>query len=54
MTTVQVSGDYLLMVKDGATAERLIMNGHKWVTCLGASAEVITPIRSHGHEHPSD
>ncbi|KAG9511473.1 hypothetical protein KCV07_g10146, partial [Aureobasidium melanogenum] len=43
MATVQVSGDYLLLAKDAATAERLIKNGPKWVTCLGGNAEVITP-----------
>jgi hypothetical protein len=43
MAAVQVSGDYLLMAKDAATAERLTMNGPKWVTCLGGNAEVITP-----------
>ncbi|TIA30693.1 hypothetical protein D6C78_09425 [Aureobasidium pullulans] len=42
-STVQVSGDYLLLAKDAATAERLIINGHQWVTCLGGRAEVITP-----------
>jgi hypothetical protein len=43
MATVQASGDYLLLAKDAATAERLIKNGPKLVTCLGGSAEVITP-----------
>ncbi|KAH0182498.1 hypothetical protein KCV03_g10286, partial [Aureobasidium melanogenum] len=43
MPTVQVSGDYLLLAKDAATAERLIKNGPKWVNCLGGNAEVITP-----------
>jgi hypothetical protein len=31
------------MAKDAATAERLTMNGPKWVTCLSGNAEVITP-----------
>ena len=43
MATVRPSGDYLLPAKDGATAERLIRNGSKWVTCLGGNAEVVTP-----------
>ncbi|CAC9891946.1 unnamed protein product [Aureobasidium pullulans] len=43
MATVQPSGDYLLLAKDAATAERLIKNGPKWVTSLGGNAEVITP-----------
>lgn len=43
MATVQVSGDYLLLAKDAATAERLIKNGPEWVTCLGGNAEVVTP-----------
>ncbi|KAG9633957.1 hypothetical protein KCU77_g11122, partial [Aureobasidium melanogenum] len=41
--TVQVSGDYLLFAKDGATAERLIYHGPDWVACLGGNAEVVTP-----------
>ncbi|KAH0300453.1 hypothetical protein KCU74_g19015, partial [Aureobasidium melanogenum] len=41
--TVQVSGDYLLFAKDGATAERLTYHGPDWVTCLGGNAEVVTP-----------
>ena len=44
MATVQVSGDYLLIAKDAATAERLTMNGPQWVTCLGGNAEVVTPV----------
>ena len=43
MATVQVSGDYLLLAKDAATAERLIKHGPKWVTYLAGNAEVITP-----------
>ncbi|THX18851.1 hypothetical protein D6D17_01816 [Aureobasidium pullulans] len=43
MATVQVSGDYLLLAKDAATAEKPIKNGPKWITCLGGNAEVITP-----------
>lgn len=46
MVTVQVSGHYLLLAKNAATAERLIKNGPKWVTCLGWNTEVITP--THG------
>jgi hypothetical protein len=52
MATAQVSGDYLLMTTDAAIAERLIMNGPKWVTCLGGNAEVV--IRSNGPNHPRD
>jgi hypothetical protein len=52
MATVQASGDYLLMTTVAATAERLIMNGPKWVTCLGNNAEVVT--RSNGPKHPRD
>ncbi|KAH0332631.1 hypothetical protein KCU81_g10079, partial [Aureobasidium melanogenum] len=44
MATVQVSGDYLLIAKDAATAERLTKNGPQWVTCLGGNAEVVTPV----------
>jgi hypothetical protein len=43
MATVQLSGDYLLLAKDAATAERLIRNGPKWVTYLAGNAEVVTP-----------
>ncbi|THW98520.1 hypothetical protein D6D13_10607, partial [Aureobasidium pullulans] len=40
---VQASGDYLLLAKDAATAERLNTNGRQWVECRGSRAEKITP-----------
>jgi len=43
MATVQVSGDYLLLAKDAATAERLTKNGPQWATYLAGYAEVVTP-----------
>lgn len=43
MATVQLSGDYLLVAKDAATAERLIKVGPKWATSLGGNAEIIIP-----------